>query len=227
MSSIYKQTLGSDFDRLHPKIQERFGFDSSHGIGSVGTGIMQKVWFGKWYTLPFLYVGTWRNIMFPKSGENVPFTIENFAYKDKFSRETVTWVRKYSFPDKIRRFDATMVYSNQRKRIVDYLGTHQHLAVDIDIKAADNGGLALTSGAQRFYEGPFAFQFPMLFSGEAKVCEWYDDEIQKFRISVVVTNRFWGKLFGYEGTFDVHYLPVKSPDDIPKDILPLREEIRE
>ena len=67
----------------------------------------------------------------------------------------------------------------------------------------------------------------MLFSGMANVCEWFDDEEQKFKISVVVSNKTWGKLFGYEGTFEVDYIPINSKDDIPKDVLPKREEIRE
>ena len=227
MSSIYQQVLGSDFQKLHPQIQKRFGFNSDDKIASIGKGIMQSVWYGKPYTLPFLYVGTWRNIMFPQKGNNVPFTIENYAYKDKFGRETVTWVRKYRFPNRERRFDATMIYSNTRKRIVDYLGTHQHLAVDIEITVAENGGINLSSGEQRFYEGVIGFKFPMLFSGKATVCEWFEDKEQKFKISVVVTNKTWGKLFGYEGTFEAEYIPVNSMTDIPKDVLPIREEIRE
>lgn len=227
MSSIYQQVLGSDFKRLHPQIQKRFGFSSDDKIACIGKGIMQSVWYGKPYTLPFLYLGTWRNIMFPQKGKNVPFSIENYAYKDKFGRETVTWVRKYHFPNRERRFDATMIYSNKRKRIVDYLGTHQHLAVDIEITVAENGGLNLTSGEQRFYEGIICFKFPMLFSGKANVCEWFDDREQKFKISVVVTNKTWGNLFGYEGTFEAEYIPVNSITDIPKDVLPIREEIRE
>ena len=227
MSSIYQQVLGSDFQKLHPQIQKRFGFDSTKRIASIGKGIMQRVWYGPIYTLPFLYVGTWRNIMFPQKGTDVPFTIENYAYKDKFGRETVTWVRKYRFPNRERRFDATMIYSDERKRIVDYLGTHQHLAVDIEIKVAENGGLSLSSGEQRFYEGTLGFKFPMLFSGKANVCEWFDDREQKFKISVVVSNKVWGKLFGYEGTFETLYIPVNSIADIPKDVLPVRQEIRE
>ena len=227
MSSIYQHVLGSEFQKLHPQIQKRFGFNSNDKIASIGKGVMQSVWYGKPYALPFLYIGTWRNIMFPQKGKDIPFTIENFAYKDRFGRETVTWVRKYQFPNRERRFDATMIYSEKRKQIVDYLGTHQHLAVDIEMKVAKNGGLQLHSGEQRFYEGTLGFKFPMLFSGHADVCEWFDDKKQKFKISVVVTNKIWGKLFGYEGTFDVEYTPVNSIADIPEDVLPKREEIRE
>ncbi|GAA4825296.1 DUF4166 domain-containing protein [Algivirga pacifica] len=227
MNSIYQQALGTDFEKLHPKIQERFGFNSSDQIASIGKGIMHHVWYGPVYTLPFLYLGTWRNIMFPQKGKNIPFSIENFAYQDTFGRETVTWIRTYQFPNRERRFDATMVYSQKRGRIVDYLGTHQHLAVDIEMSVAGNGGIRIRSGEQRFYEGMLGFKFPMLFSGEAEVCEWYDDQEGKFKISVVVSNKVWGRLFGYEGSFDVEYISVKSKRDIPQNVLPLREEIRE
>ena len=79
------------------------------------------------------------------------------------------------------------------------LGTHQHLAVDLEISVAENGGLRLRSTEQRFYEGPVAFRFPLAFSGVAEVCEWWDEAAQCFRIKVDVTNRRWGPLFGYEG----------------------------
>jgi hypothetical protein len=226
MPSIYQKALGVDFERLHPQIQRRFGFSSHDKIAAIGSGVMEKIWHGPLYTLPFLYIGAWRNIMFPQSGRNVPFTIENYAYLDRFGRETVTWLRKFNFPQRVRRFDATMIYSQQRQRIVDYMGTYQHLAVDIDLAIAENGGLRLRSGEQRFYEGPIAFRFPMFFSGLADVCEWYDDEKQKFGIEVRVKNKVWGDLFGYRGSFDVIYKPL-DPQDIPAAAKPRREEGRE
>jgi hypothetical protein len=225
MKSIYQEVLGPEFERLHPQIQKRFGFSSGDGIAGIGTGVMDEVWHGRFYTLPFLYVGTWRRIMFPERGVNVPFTLLNYAYRDRFGRETVTWIRQFR-TRRPRRFDAYMIHSRQRGRIVDYLGSHQHLAVDIDLSVDERGGLRLRSGDQRFYEGPIAFRFPLFFSGVAEVCEWYDDAIEKFRIEVRVTNRFWGPLFGYRGTFDVEWKPV-APEDIPAHIKPRREERRE
>ncbi|QGJ70937.1 DUF4166 domain-containing protein [Planctomycetales bacterium 10988] len=225
MTSIYQQVLGSDFKKLHPKIQQRFGFDSGDRIASVGTGVMEEVWRGPLYTLPFLYVGTWRRIMFPEHGKNIPFKVENYSYRDRFGRETVTWIRTFE-NDKRRRFDAYMIYSPQRKCIVDYLGSHQHLAVDLDLSVDEEGGLNIRSGAQRFYEGPLAFIFPPFFSGIAEVREWYDDEAETFRIQVEVTNPTWGRLFGYQGSFQVNWLP-SDPTNIPPHLLPLREEIRE
>ncbi|MGH9517466.1 MAG: DUF4166 domain-containing protein [Terriglobales bacterium] len=93
MRSIYEQALGDKFRLLHSRIQERFGFSSKDQRASIGTKIMQKVWRGKFFTLPFLYVGSWRRIMFPERGSQIPFTIRNHAYLDPFGRETVTWIR--------------------------------------------------------------------------------------------------------------------------------------
>ncbi len=224
MTSIYQTCLGAEFEQLHPQLQKRFGFSSEDKLAAVGRGVMEKVWRGKLYTLPFLYVGTWRNIMFPASGADVPFTVENYAYKDRLGRETVTWIRTFQFPNRARHFDATMIYSEKRQRIVDYLGNHQHLAVDIDISVEPNGGLRLRSGEQRFYESFVGFRFPMSFSGYADVCEWFDEADGKFKIEVSVTNPRWGKLFGYKGSFDVDYLDVA---EVPARVKPLREEVRD
>jgi hypothetical protein len=48
----------------------------------------------------------------------------------------------------------------------------------------ERGGLRLRSGEQRFYEGPIAFRFPLLFSGVADVHEWFDDATERFGIEV-------------------------------------------
>lgn len=227
MPSIYEHALGEDFKRLHPMIQRRFSLSSESGIAAIGRGVMEEVWHGPAYTLPFLYLGSWRSIMFPEQGRNIPFSIRNFAYRDALGRETVTWIRTFDTARRSasqRRFDAYMIFSQQRGRIVDYLGTHQHLAVDIDISVADNGGIALRSGDQRFYEGLVGFRFPLLFSGTAEVCEWFDERSGQFSIEVSVRNRTWGPLFGYRGGFDVEWLPAST---VPAELLPKRVESRE
>lgn len=223
--SIYRRALGKNFARLHPRIQERFDLDSTRGVASIGKGIMDDVWHGAVYTLPFLYIGTWRSIMFPEAGRNIPFRIYNYPYRDTFGRETVTWFRRFRM-SRVREFAATMIYSDQRGRIVDYLGTHQHLAVDIDLSVSERGGLKLRSGEQRFHEGPMSFRFPMLFSGYADVEEWHDDQLDCFRIEVFVRNRIWGPLFGYKGRFRTESVPFRR-HEIPRRALPVREERRE
>lgn len=226
MTSIYERALGSEFAHLHPKIQWRFGFGADDEVCQIGSGLMDEVWHGGVFTIPFLKLGASRRLLFPEHGADVPFTIANYAYRDSFGRETVTWSRRYEFPDTMSAFDATMIYSTKRGTIVDYLGTHQHLAVDIHCWADDSGAMCLRSGAQRFYEGRVAFRFPMAFTGVADVREWWDENDQLFRISVSVRNRVFGKLFGYRGRFTVTESRC-TREQIPRDVRPLREESRE
>jgi hypothetical protein len=226
MTSIYRKALGADFERLHPKMQRRFGFSSIDETCQIGTGVMDEVWRGPWWTLPFLLLGSARRVLFPSRGTRVPFTIANYAYVDRFGRETVTWSRRFVFARRARAFDATMIYSKRRDTIVDYLGTHQHLAVDLQCWVDDDGAMCIRSGEQRFYEGPVAFRFPLVFSGVANVREWWDEAAGYFRIEVRVANNVLGPLFGYRGSFIVDERSCGAAD-IPLDVRPIREEQRE
>ena len=224
MTSVFEQALGPDFARLHPMLQRRFALHSSQDVACLGRGVMSEVRRGPWWTVPFLLLGTWRHILFPDSARDVPFLIENYAYVDSHGRETVTFVRTFELsPSKRRRFDATMVFDAQRRQVVDYLGTHQHLAVDLVAEVADDGALLLRSGEQRFREGPVDFRFPLALSGTAELREGYDDERGCFTIDVQVRNRWLGPLFSYRGSFTCSWPAVSS---VPRSVKPLREEPR-
>ncbi len=94
--------------------------------------------------------------------------------------------------------------------------------MDLELSVADNGGLRLRSGAQRFYERVLAFRFPLFFPGVADVCEWFYDESGRCGIEVNATNSTWGPLFDYRGAFDVEW--VEAPDGPPDTVRPKREE---
>jgi hypothetical protein len=222
MTSIFESALGEDFARLSPMMQKRFGVGLDSGYACVGTGVMSRIRRGPWWVLPFLYIGKLRNILIPDVGENVAFTIENYPYRDPFGRETVTFVREYRVRRKPSRFDATMVMGDGR--VLDYLGTHQHLAVDLDLTVDEDGSLQLTSDGQRFYEGRFVgFRFPMLFSGRAQLHECFDEEASVYRIRMEVRNKLFGFLFGYEGEFTCDFPAATGAPDRLK---PVRHEKR-
>jgi hypothetical protein len=227
MTSIFQQALGDDFGRMHPNLQRRFGFSSDDGVACVGAGVMDEIWRGRAFTLPFLYLGATRNILFPERARDVPFTIGNYAYRDRFGRETLTFARDFDLPGgRRRRFDATMIYSASRGRIIDYLGTHQHLAVELAVSVDADGGLRIRSGCQRFHEGLLGFRFPADLTGTAEVHEWYDEVARCFHINVTVSNRRFGRLFGYRGRFEARY-PRMRADDIPQTVRPVRECARD
>lgn len=213
--------MGADFDRLHPMLQRRFGVGLESGYACVGTGVMTSIRRGPWWTLPFLHLGRVRNILIPDVGRNVPFVIKNYPYRDPYGRETITFAREYSLGRRPSRFDATMILHNGR--LIDYLGTHQHLAVDLDLQPTGDGSLLLTTHQQRFYEGRVGFRFPLLLSGEATLRESYDDDAGVFRVSLEVRNRILGFLFGYDGEFRCEFV---AATDAPAELKPVRHERR-
>lgn len=221
MVSIFEAAMGEDFERLHPMLQRRFRVGLESGEACIGRGTMTQIRRGPWWTRPFLELGRMRNILMPDVGSDVAFTIENYPYRDPLGRETVTFVRECDIGRRHSRFDATMILVDGQ--LVDYLGTHQHLAVDLEMRVEDDGALVLTSGDQRFYEGWLGFRFPTLFTGRARLREWYDDADERFHVDLEVRNRRFGFLFGYAGSFECEWVEAS---DAPDRLKPRRHEVR-
>ncbi|MGX1506122.1 UNVERIFIED_CONTAM: hypothetical protein RKD43_004747 [Streptomyces graminofaciens] len=225
MNSIFRSAMGADFDRLHPELQRRFSVGLDSNEACVGHGVMDRIWHGRAFVKPFLALGATRNILVPRTGRDVPFTIENVPYSDSSGRETVTFVRTFALPSGPRRFDATMVLAPGGDRVLDYLGTHQHLASDLHPTAEPDGSLLIRSGVHRFREGPLDLRVPDLIGGDAEVREAFDEATGRFRIRVRVTNRRFGPLFGYTGSFTAEYRDVRSLG-VRAGLRPVREETR-
>ncbi|MFD7462298.1 MULTISPECIES: DUF4166 domain-containing protein [unclassified Streptomyces] len=225
MTSIFRTVMGSDFDRLHPQLRRRFSVGLASGEACTGRGVMTRIWHGGAFVKPFLALGTTRNILVPRTGRDVPFTIENVPYTDTFGRETVSFVRTFRLPGRPRRFDAQMVLSPKGDRVLDYLGTHQHLASELHFAAEPDGSLLIRSGEHRFREGVVDVRVPELVGATAEVRESYDDTTGRFRIQVQVVNRYFGPLFGYAGTFEATYTDIRGCGVRPG-LRPVREESR-
>ncbi|MFD5265793.1 DUF4166 domain-containing protein [Streptomyces sp. NPDC058335] len=217
--------MGAGFDRLHPQLRRRFSVGLASGEACTGRGVMDRVWHGGAFVKPFLALGGTRNILVPRAGRGVPFVIENVPYTDSFGRETVTFVRTFDLPGGARRFDAQMVLGPKGDRVLDYLGTHQHLATDLYFHAEADGSLLIRSGTHRFREGVVDARVPELIGAAAEVRESYDDTTGRFRIRVRVVNRYFGPLFGYEGSFTATYSDVRARGVRPG-LRPVREEAR-
>ncbi|WP_181806958.1 DUF4166 domain-containing protein [Streptomyces shenzhenensis] len=225
MTSMFRTVLGPDFDRLHPRLQRRFSVGLASGEACTGHGVMERIWHGGAFVKPFLALGATRNILVPEAARNVSFKIENVPYVDSHGRETVTFVRTFDLPGRPRRFDAQMVLSPKGDRILDYLGTHQHLASELHLRAEADGSLLIRSGEHRFREGPVDVRVPELVGATAEVRESYDDRAGRFRIQVRVVNRYFGPLFGYQGSFEASYTDIRGRGVRPG-LRPVREEPR-
>ncbi|MFJ3666456.1 DUF4166 domain-containing protein [Streptomyces sp. NPDC090106] len=225
MTSIFRNAMGPSFDHLHPQLRRRFSVGLTSGRACTGHGVMDRIWHGGAFVRPFLALGATRNILVPATGRHVPFVIENVPYLDTYGRETVSFVRTFHLPGGPRRFDAQMVLSPKGDRVLDYLGTHQHLASDLHLSAEPDGSLLIRSGEHRFREAMVDVRVPELLGATAEVRESYDEKEDRFRIRVKVVNKYFGPLFGYEGSFRATYSDIRTHGVRPG-LRPVREESR-
>lgn len=217
--SIYQRALGDQFHLLHPQLQKKFGLHSTSGLMIVSSGMMKRIWGGKAIMTPFFKLSAKRHISFPERGENIPFTLENAAYVDPFGREAVAWIRRFSFPQVVRNFDATMVYSEQKRMVIDYVGTCQSWVTSLSLHVLQGGGLRIETGPQRLNLPLLKSFIPFPLLGRGIIDEWYDDLNECFQVRVHIQQPWFGTILAYEGEFTAEYVPVKK-ENLPDYVFP-------
>lgn len=221
MASIFQRALGADFDRLHPRLQRRFSVDADVGIAQLGRGTMTDMHRGVLPAVPVALFGRSRRTQLPGSADDVPFKLANYSYRDGFGRPTFAYARRFHIAGRTHRFDDTMIFSERRGCIVNYLGSHQDIAAELRLHVTNDGRLRMISGEQRAYLGPLGFRLPHALAARAEVIESWDEQAQRFTISVEVDSPA-GRLFAYHGWFVVAPRAL-ARSDIPADALPDRE----
>lgn len=216
MKSIYRRGLGGAFERLHPKLRERYSLTSGDDRMCLGRGTLDVT---QHTTLlrQGLRASAAQNLLFPEEGEAVPFTIRNYAYEDALGRETVAWIRTFGFRTP-RHFDAAMVYDGTT--IVDYLGTHRNPATDLSFTVED-GGIRIRAHDQRLATPWGSVDLPRACAGLADVREWYDEADERYRIDVTVRDPVVGPLLSYRGSFTVKW---HDCEEVPETYRPVGEE---
>ncbi|UQX87247.1 DUF4166 domain-containing protein [Jatrophihabitans telluris] len=221
MPSIFRRALGPDFDRLQPELQRRFSLSSRDNLAELGTGVMTSMKRGRLAAVPVAIAGRSRRLELPGAATDVRFDLANYAYLDGFGRETFLYSRRFRFPARVARFDDTMIYSESRTTIVNYLGSHQDIAAELRLSVTDDGGLRMQGGSQRIYLGRVKLALPGALAARAEVIERWDEAANRFTISVEIDSAA-GSLFAYRGWFTVNEVPM-VPQDIPAGLRPDRE----
>ncbi|WP_408007852.1 DUF4166 domain-containing protein [Pseudalkalibacillus sp. A8] len=226
MSSIYEKALGDKFRKLHPMIQEKFQLFSADHQALICKGTMDEISGGRWFMRPFIKMGIKKNVTFPERGNGIPFKLEKYAFIDPFGRETVSWIRTFHFKNADRHFDATMVYSEKGKGILDYLGNSQASPVGIDLDVTETGGIRMKSSQQHFHLGKRRLSLPSKMVGQATVREEFDENKNWFLIDVTVKNAVFGTIFRYKGHFRMEVVPMPA-EEIPAYAFPIKFDARE
>lgn len=199
MSSIYRIILGDAYERLHPKLQQRYDITEQRAFH--GAGKMDEIAGGSVWISPIFGLGAKRRLFFPERGKDIPFTIYNEASINTDGKTIVTWNRTFAFGRKRRFFDAVMYLNEQQNEIIDYFGQPPLLVSTLSFQVDDQGAMNISSKKQWLHLFGKNIPLPKAFYGEALIMESFDDERNCFRIKVEVRNPLAGTLFSYNGTF--------------------------
>ena len=221
MASIYRQVLGTDFDRLQPELQEYF--DPGQGRRGLGRGVFSRAGCPRPWLRPLLPLIPVSNAFFPDYGTGVPFTIRNYPHLDPWGRPALTAVREFGFEGRQRIFEDTTVLTSPGV-LTDYLGRSRNLATDLVLTVSEDGHLHMSSPHSRLFLGPLRLPAPAFAGADALVEQWWDSGAGTFRISTRVVQQQVGTVFVYDGAFT--YTLSDFDGRLPADLEPSRWQRR-
>ncbi|SDK37920.1 DUF4166 domain-containing protein [Sediminibacillus albus] len=200
--TIYQNILQEDFQKLHPKLQERYALQI--GKPFHGKGTMSKIERGPSWLTPFLKLAVRWKLLFPESGQDVPFTIKNTSRTLSGGDVEIYWERSFYFDKVTRYFNAFMTIDAKREFVKDYLGEPNLFYSDLKFRVSPEGRMCIRSGCQRIILGKREIPIPSFLQADVTVEEGYDDAKNTFTIKVDIQNKIVGRVMTYEGEFEKH-----------------------
>lgn len=234
---VYRQALGTAFDRLQPELQEYFSLAPASGSFGVGEGVFEVVGCRQPWLRPLLRLTGGEQAFFPEYGEGVPFRIENHAHLDPFGRSSLTARREIFFPGRTRIFQDTTSAepggTGGKARLVDYVGRYRRLVTDLNLSVTAQGRLRGVSEVSRLFLGPLRLPLPAALDAKAYAEQWWDPAAGgtgRHRIQVKVIQPQLGLVLVYAGHFGYRLEPYppgsSSPGFLPAYARPDRWERR-
>ncbi|RJQ74953.1 DUF4166 domain-containing protein [Pseudonocardiaceae bacterium YIM PH 21723] len=181
MNSVFQRALGTDYERLHPKLQLHYLPSSTDGV--IGWG------FGE--------VHIWRDRF---SRQAVPFSLESRAFRDGHGREVLSMTSIFHFT-RPRKVEASWTYDEFTGLTLEYPRLRGVLRATQTLSVDNRGGLRITTGSQRLCIGQWSFELPGPLRTEASVYEFYDEDDGCVRLDVDVTRPLSGDQYGYSGKY--------------------------
>ncbi|PSP49664.1 DUF4166 domain-containing protein [Halobacteriales archaeon QH_3_68_24] len=215
MTGVYEHALGDAADDLHPRVRERYGIGPDDGVACVGRGRMDID--NGTLALPALYAMPARDLLFPETGTDVPFTVTTVGYRiDGY--EALTTRRTFDFGDRQRRFDSVTVRDHENERLLDFLGRGGLIASELRPRVED-GALVVGGGRQWTRLGSRYLGLPGPLAADVEVRDRYDEGDERFHVTATVTNPLTGRILRYRGTFTQEF---EDWETVPEEYRPTR-----
>jgi len=214
MTGVYERALGDAAEDLHPRVRERYGIGPGddavvgHGEMDIDNGTL---------ALPVLYAMPARDLLFPETGTDVPFTVTTVAYRQD-GYEAMTTRRTFDFGDTHRRFDSVTVWDHEHERLLDFLGRGGLVASELRPRVED-GVLVVGGGRQWARAGSRYLPLPGPFAANVEVRDRYDESDECYHVLGTVRNALAGRILRYGGTFTQER---EAMDPVPETFKPTR-----
>ncbi|PRO65450.1 DUF4166 domain-containing protein [Alkalicoccus urumqiensis] len=202
--TIYQHILREDFQKLHPKLQERYTLQV--GKPFYGEGTMSKIERGAAWLVPLLKLGVRWKLLFPESGNDIPFTIKNTSRILSDGEVEVYWERSFYFEKVTRNFNAFMTVDANQEFVKDYLGEPNLFYSDLKFSVTSEGNMCIRSGVQRLILRNIEIPIPSFLQADVVVEESYDEDKDTFTINVTIQNKIVGRVMAYEGEFKEQHI---------------------
>lgn len=217
MTGVYERALAAAADDLHPQVRERYSLSPDDEVATVGSGLMD-ITRGA-LALPVLAVMPARNLLFPESGTDVPFTVTTAGYRTAAGHEALTTVREFDFGDRCRRFDSLTVWDDANGRLLDFLGTGGHVVSELQPRVED-GALVVAGGRQWVRLAGRYVRLPWPLAVDVTVRDRYDPAGECFEVTATVESALAGHVLGYRGTFTQEQREMTA---VPADLRPTED----
>ncbi|MDO7881977.1 DUF4166 domain-containing protein [Antiquaquibacter soli] len=186
--SPWVEALGSDLERLHPRLRAYFGTIPEGSIGH-GRGVFDVVGTPRRWLWPLVALLSLDAVLFPVWERDVPFRVRNAPVDGR-----VDALRRFEFARGAR----TMVDSTSFEgALVDRLGRRGLISAQLVARVRD-GMLVLESSRTRVLGIPV----PVALSPRITLIERWDDAAERQHVSLVLDAPLIGRLYEYSGHFD-------------------------
>lgn len=213
MTGLFERELGTEWERLHPQIRDRYGLEAAAKRQAIGRGTMSRL-DRHLLAAPVLWLCSLDDLLVPAGGSDVPFTITTTAFVDEAGYEALFLDRQFQ-TEPPTTFVDTLRWNPERECLTDLLGRHGLLAVDISL-SVDDGDLVLTLGRQWLRVGKQYRLLPERCSVAGTLRDWYDDDTEQFGVVAEVTAPLLDTIFGYRGTFQNSFRPVSKVQSVDR-----------
>lgn len=184
---------------LSMRRQFALGWEDEIVFSGVMRRIIRRKGFWGLLLYPMFWLGRFNRMLFPETGENVPFELRIFYRTDRQGPKEMLWERTFYFPNATRRFDSALHYHDKHSVLIDRLGQPSPIEMELHPRV-EGTRMVVESGRQWARLPGLRIPLPRFMQARGFVEEW-ESEDGKLEMRAMITNGWLGEILRFEGWF--------------------------